>query len=143
MLRKQFSTFKAPTGRELEAIFTPLGLSTQTVNSGVFNGKEWVQSSASVHESINPATGEVLAKVSFGTKQDYDVCVRNATLASKQWANTPAPVRGDLVGKLGDALRAKKQALGTLLSLEMGKIRMLSSPFSGFSFRLTSISSSA
>jgi len=37
--------------------------------------------------------------------------------AQKFWANQPAPVRGEIVRKIGDALRAKKLALGTLVSL--------------------------
>ena len=34
----------------------------------------------------------------------------------------PAPKRGDIVRQIGDALRAKLQQLGRLVSLEMGKI---------------------
>jgi acyl-CoA reductase-like NAD-dependent aldehyde dehydrogenase len=35
----------------------------------------------------------------------------------------PAPARGEIVRQIGEALRAKKEALGLLISLEMGKIR--------------------
>ena len=38
-------------------------------------------------------------------------------------AQTPAPVRGEIVRQIGDAMRAKREALGALVSLEMGKIR--------------------
>jgi len=40
-----------------------------------------------------------------------------------KWVTTPAPVRGEIVRQIGDALRQKKDALGALLTLEMGKIR--------------------
>jgi aldehyde dehydrogenase family 7 member A1 len=40
-----------------------------------------------------------------------------------KWAKTPAPVRGEIVRQIGDAFRAKKEALGMLVSLEMGKIK--------------------
>ena len=40
-----------------------------------------------------------------------------------KWVMTPAPVRGEIVRQIGDALRAKKDALGALLTHEMGKIR--------------------
>jgi len=40
-----------------------------------------------------------------------------------KWVTTPAPVRGEIVRQIGEALRAKKDALGALLTLEMGKIR--------------------
>lgn len=120
-------SFSASSKREVEGALSALGLSALGVNSGVFTGKDWVrpnpQSASQLHEAINPATGEVLARVCFGTRQDYDECVANATGAFRAWAATPAPVRGDVVGKLGDALRGKKDALGTLLALEMGKIK--------------------
>lgn len=40
-----------------------------------------------------------------------------------RWVTTPMPVRGEIVRQIGDALRQKKEALGALLTLEMGKIR--------------------
>lgn len=42
--------------------------------------------------------------------------------ARAEWASVPMPARGDIVRQIGDAFRAKKDALGRLLSLEMGKI---------------------
>lgn len=40
-----------------------------------------------------------------------------------RWVTTPAPIRGEIVRQIGDELRKKKDALGALVSLEMGKIR--------------------
>lgn len=40
-----------------------------------------------------------------------------------RWAKTPAPVRGEIVRQIGEAMRKKKEALGMLVSLEMGKIK--------------------
>lgn len=40
-----------------------------------------------------------------------------------RWIQTPAPLRGEIVRQIGEALRAKKDALGALITLEMGKIR--------------------
>lgn len=40
----------------------------------------------------------------------------------EEWALTPAPIRGEIVRKIGEKLRFYKQDLGTLVSLEMGKI---------------------
>jgi aldehyde dehydrogenase family 7 protein A1 len=40
-----------------------------------------------------------------------------------RWVTTPAPLRGEIVRQIGEALRAKKDALGALITLEMGKIR--------------------
>ncbi|MBZ0263373.1 aldehyde dehydrogenase family protein [bacterium] len=72
--------------------------------------------------SINPATGEPIAKVVQANEADFDEVMRNATEAFKKWREVPAPVRGQIVRDLGDALRAKKEALGMLVALENGKI---------------------
>lgn len=40
-----------------------------------------------------------------------------------RWVLTPAPIRGEIVRQIGEALRQKKEALGALITLEMGKIR--------------------
>lgn len=40
-----------------------------------------------------------------------------------RWVSTPAPVRGEIVRQIGVALREKKEALGAVLTLEMGKIK--------------------
>lgn len=41
----------------------------------------------------------------------------------ERWVSTPAPVRGEIIRQIGEALRAKKDPLGSLISLEMGKIK--------------------
>jgi len=41
----------------------------------------------------------------------------------ERWVKTPAPLRGEIVRQIGEALRQKKDALGALVTLEMGKIR--------------------
>lgn len=43
--------------------------------------------------------------------------------ANKEWRSIPMPVRGDIVRQIGEALREKKDHLGRLISMEMGKIR--------------------
>jgi len=40
-----------------------------------------------------------------------------------KWFKTPGPIRGEIVRQIGDAVRQKKEALGALVSLEMGKIK--------------------
>ena len=74
-------------------------------------------------ESINPSTGEVIASVYQASESDYDRIVQDSVLAFKDFRKVPAPIRGQLVREMGDALRAKKDALGSLVSLEMGKIK--------------------
>uniref|UniRef100_A0A4X1UGD3 aldehyde dehydrogenase (NAD(+)) n=1 Tax=Sus scrofa TaxID=9823 RepID=A0A4X1UGD3_PIG len=53
---------------------------------------------------------------------DYEETVKKAREAWRIWADIPAPKRGEIVRQIGDALREKIQVLGSLVSLEMGKI---------------------
>lgn len=102
-------------------ILQELGISE--VNSGVF-ADEWVaEPSGGEIVSINPATGEPIARVLAAGPDDYHRAVEAAERAFKTWRSTPAPVRGQIAREIGDALRAKKAALGALVSLETGKIR--------------------
>ncbi|MEJ2604612.1 MAG: aldehyde dehydrogenase family protein [Gammaproteobacteria bacterium] len=74
-------------------------------------------------ESVNPADGEVLGSVRATSAGDYDRLITAARDAFAQWRNTPAPVRGEAVRLVGEALRDNKDALGSLVSLENGKIK--------------------
>lgn len=90
-------------------------------NSGAYAG-EWLKTSGPLLESTNPATGEVIATIRQGTAEDYEACVSAAHEAFLRWREVPAPRRGDVVRRIGNALREKKDALGRLITLEMGKI---------------------
>ena len=72
--------------------------------------------------SINPSNGEPIAKVLQCDEAAYDRVVKAAVDAFPNWRMLPAPTRGEIVRELGLELRAKKDALGRLVSLEMGKI---------------------
>jgi aldehyde dehydrogenase (NAD+) len=74
-------------------------------------------------ESINPATGEVIGRVTAATRADYDAAVARAQERFAEWRTRPAPRRGELVRRLGELLRANKARLGELVSHEVGKIR--------------------
>ncbi len=74
--------------------------------------------------SYNPAGGEAIAGIIQATAANYDQVVRAAQTAFEAWRMWPAPKRGLVVRDLGNALRAKQEALGELVSLEMGKIRV-------------------
>ena len=105
----------------MTAFLTELGISA--VNSGAC-GREWVASPGGEElVSINPTTGEPIAKVKAASVEDYDRIVTESEEAFRTWRSWPAPKRGEVIRQLGEALRAKKSALGALVSLEMGKIR--------------------
>ena len=71
--------------------------------------------------SYNPATGEALAKVYRASLENYEEVVLAAQEAFIGWRMVPAPKRGEVVRVLADALRQHKEALGSLVSLEVGK----------------------
>ena len=74
-------------------------------------------------ESVNPASGELLASVRASGRGDYDELVRRAEAAAADWRRVPAPQRGEAVRRIATALRDYKDPLGTLVTLEMGKIK--------------------
>jgi aldehyde dehydrogenase (NAD+) len=104
-------------------IVTELGLST--VNPGASTGTGWwsPSSAAAGLESVNPATGEVIASVTPATATDFERVVGDAQRSFAQWRLVPAPKRGEVIRLIGQALREKKDALGSLVSMEVGKIK--------------------
>ena len=73
-------------------------------------------------QTINPATEELLAEVSQAENSDVDAAVEAATGAFNSWRLTPAPIRGELLFKIGDILKQKKEELSRLLTQDMGKV---------------------
>ncbi len=72
-------------------------------------------------ESYSPVDGKLIGKVSMTDDKSYEKIINKAESAFKVWRTVPAPQRGEIVRQYGDALRANKDALGRLVSYEMGK----------------------
>uniref|UniRef100_A0A8B9WWD6 Alpha-aminoadipic semialdehyde dehydrogenase n=1 Tax=Bos mutus grunniens TaxID=30521 RepID=A0A8B9WWD6_BOSMU len=89
-------------------------------NDGVYNGS-W-GGRGEVITTYCPANNEPIARVRQASMADYEETVEKAREAWSIWADIPAPKRGEVVRQIGDALREKIQVLGSLVSLEMGKI---------------------
>ena len=105
------------------AILSALGLDGEQSGSYLGQG-EWSKTAdAGALQPVNPATGEVLGTVHASSAADYEVIVQRAQEAFKLWRTTPAPRRGEAVRLCGEALRKHKDALGSLVALEMGKIK--------------------
>ena len=102
-------------------VLTALGLSGTESGTYLGNGAWSTTSDAGVVEPVNPTDGSVLARVQSASREDYDTIVERAQMAFKVWRTTPAPRRGEAVRLCADALRAHKDALGSLVALEMGK----------------------
>ena len=105
---------------EIPAILKELGI--EEINKGVSTGTEWFETTGDVTSSSSPIDNKVIAKVKNATLDDYENVIKTAQEAFKKWRAVPAPVRGEVVRQIGLALREKKEALGALVTLEMGKI---------------------
>ncbi len=104
-----------------EQLFKRLGI--EAVNSGVC-GRAWLEKPTGTElVSLNPSTGESLARVRTAARADYDKVTEQAQAAFKRWRSMPPPARGEIVRQLGLALREHKADLGMLVTLEAGKIR--------------------
>ena len=102
----------------MQEVLERLGLAEE--NSGVFCG-DWGGDGATI-EKISPVDGRILGRVKSASANDYVRAVSRAQDAFLKWRVTPGPVRGEIVRRLGNALRDLKQELGQLVALESGKI---------------------
>jgi aldehyde dehydrogenase (NAD+) len=109
-------------GDLMQDILKRLGLSA--TNPGTWLGATSLEDeNAALIDSVNPANGEVIASVRTSTPAEYEQVISQARDAFLEWRKVPAPVRGDAVRRIGNALRDNKDALGSLVTLEMGKIK--------------------
>ena len=72
--------------------------------------------------SYNPATGEPIAAVRKQTTEEYNDQVERSNAIFKEWRMLPAPKRGELVRRIGNAFREYEAPLGELVTMECGKI---------------------
>ena len=103
------------------SLLQSLGLSA--TNSGTYLGQgQWSDATgAGVLRPANPTTGEVIAEVQATSEAEYEAVIARALAVFQEWRTVPAPRRGEAIRLCGEALRANKDALGSLVALEMGK----------------------
>lgn len=99
-------------------------LDLSAVNPGTWLGATPLEDeSADLIESYSPASGELIASVRSTTDAQYEQLIEAARAAYIEWRKVTAPARGEAIRLVGNALRKNKDALGSLVSLEMGKIK--------------------
>lgn len=97
-------------------------LKIKSTNSGVSTGTEWLQPQQDyLVNSTSPVDGEIISAVNMGGAADYEKVMKLGQKTFPLWRQVPAPERGEIVRQIGDALREHKEALGALISMEMGK----------------------
>lgn len=103
----------------MKMILTQLGLSDQI--NGISTGNiAWAGKGKAI-ESTSPVDGKTIGTVNLSSREDYDKVINQAQQAFRIWSAIPAPKRGEIIRQVGDALRSNKDALGKLVSYEMGK----------------------
>lgn len=97
-----------------------LGISEK--NFGASTGQNWFQTTSEGElKVVSPVDGKLIATVYQASSQDYEEIIKKAEEAFKYWRTVPAPKRGEIVRQIGLRLREYKDALGRLVSYEMGK----------------------
>jgi aldehyde dehydrogenase (NAD+) len=111
----------------MQAVATDFGiqealqqLGVKAINEGTSTGSNNF-SNGELIKSYSPVDGQLIGKVKTTTKEDYERMMDAAISAFKIWRIIPAPQRGEIVRQFGEKLREKKEALGKLVSYEMGK----------------------
>ena len=102
----------------IQEALAQLGL--KEMNEGTSTGSNNF-SNGDLLESFSPVDGRLIGKVKCSTAEDYERVIASAIDAFKSWRTVPAPKRGEVVRQFGDKLRVHKEALGKLVSYEMGK----------------------
>ncbi len=95
-----------------------LGLKPE--NAGTSTGQKYLVSDEYI-TSHYPVDGREIGRVSITTREQYEQVMEQAEKAFINWRMMPAPQRGEIVRQYGNALRENKDALGRLVSYEMGK----------------------
>lgn len=96
-------------------------LKLKSISAGASTGTNWLKTSGETLDSYSPADGKLIGKIRLASRTDYEVVVATAEKAFLEWRKIPAPKRGEVVRQIGDELRKNKEALGALVSYEMGK----------------------
>ncbi|GIM46948.1 methylmalonate semialdehyde dehydrogenase [acylating] 2 [Collibacillus ludicampi] len=85
------------------------------------NGK-WIEANSSRYEEVmNPATGEVIAKVPLSNREDLDQAVDAAQQAFCTWKKTPVPRRARILFRYQQLLVDHWEELARLVTIENGK----------------------
>ena len=87
----------------------------------VSTGQDCWEGNGDAFKINSPVDGLEIGQVQGGTISDFNKVMDNSKKAFEIWRIIPAPQRGEIVRKFGEALRQNKEDLGALVSYEMGK----------------------
>lgn len=104
---------------EIKNVLKELGIKAS--NPGTSTGSKWIKTKGAAIKSYSPVDGKLIATVQATDQKSFEKVIEASKKAFEQWRQVPAPKRGEVVRQVGEALRARKEALGMLVSYEMGK----------------------
>lgn len=104
---------------QISEVIKSLGLSGKA--EGVATGTQYLSGHGTTIDSYSPVDGKKIGTVTTATREDYNLVIDKAQEAAIEWRQWTAPKRGEIVRQIGNALREQKEALGALVSYEMGK----------------------
>lgn len=107
----------------MREIFSTLDLNETNCGAWSSDGGWSNDTSGPVIDSVNPATGDLLGRVRSATVADYERILVSSRRVFDQWKLLPAPRRGEAIRLVSEELRKHKSALGSLVTLEVGKIK--------------------
>ncbi len=85
-------------------------------------GAKWRPGEGPTLSVRSPIDGSTLAELATATAQQAEAAIEAATAAFPAWRDTPAPVRGELVRRIGNAFRKHQSEVATIVTWEAGKI---------------------
>ncbi len=106
--------------QKIAQVFKVLGI--KGIGESVCTGTNWISAVGTTQRDIiSPVDGKKAGSVIYASVTEYEAVMKRAKDAFHVWKQIPAPKRGDIVRQYGNILRANKDALGMLVSYEMGK----------------------
>ena len=87
----------------------------------VCTGTQWTTGSGTLIKSYSPVDGKKIGQLNSASRSEYEAVIIKAQEAFLHWRKLPAPQRGEVIRQMGEAFRTNKEALGQLVSYEMGK----------------------
>ena len=92
----------------------------------MFIDGQWVDSVTGKRVEVeNPSNEEIIGSIPDGNEEDAEIALASAQRAAAAWAAMPAVERGNLLIKLADLIKANRERLARILSIEMGKTYQL------------------
>src|SRR5205809_270651 len=106
--------------RDVQQVLSNLGISSEACGVGI--GAKWQAGGAGSLKVLSPIDGSRLAEFPAATVEQVNETIEEASRAFAIWRDTPAPVRGELVRRIGNMFREHEDDLATLVTMEVGKI---------------------